>query len=543
MINKYEAFSFLSSPVAVYNSAGGCIYSNEEFRKNISQSDIKRISENRICDKGIIFTHTRGVVRCYLISADEDDEGHRICIYKEITDFVSRKSMTEIIAYGGAEVSEYAEHKIVQKNLRLSSLVDSLESGVLWRALPADLIQVNNSFLKIISQKLIGGLPEIEYNAAYYHKILSEIIETKDYFKDIDRIISENRDSVYTDEVTFKDGRVYMRTFRQLYIGDQPKGYLWKFKDITIRKELESFNIELEANLRALESSESVGIYMEYSGYRFVNEGLLKPLEIDRETLMCEGLGKFISGEIFTGKDSGTLERTVQFERADGSKGFLNLVSDSVMISGKTAHVITLKDSTSHILLQKDLEMNENRFRNIFEKNLAVMLIFDPETMKIVNANQSALEFYGKSYDELVGLEMCDITVVDDMSACMSKLNFIVHKQEGSRIPLQQVTADGSLKEVELLMTPLGEKEGGLLFVIVDDVHERKRYQQELESLNGNLIEMVEKEAVKRRRQEEAAHGKKQTCGDGRDDRQYSPPVASASQCSQLYYPRYERCC
>ncbi len=46
------------------------------------------------------------------------------------------------------------------------------------------------------------------------------------------------------------------------------------------------------------------------------------------------------------------------------------------------------------------------------------MLIFDSATMNIINANKSALEFYGKNIDELQGYEMCDITIVENMKEC-----------------------------------------------------------------------------------------------------------------------------
>lgn len=132
------------------------------------------------------------------------------------------------------------------------------------------------------------------------------------------------------------------------------------------------------------------------------------------------------------------------------------------------------------------------------------MLIFDSATMNIINANKSALEFYGKNIDELQGYEMCDITIVENMKECSDKLSEIVMTGIGKRISAHQKVADGSIRDVELLISPLCGDEDNLLFVIVDDVHDRLRYEKELESLNTNLIKLVEKkEAVKRRRQEE----------------------------------------
>jgi len=502
LTGKYNSFDFISSPIVVFNSLGEIVFTNATYNKKIKSIEKKDYNQGSKCTDGIVFSTEKGVVKCYLVSSDIDDIGNKICIYKEITPFVSRKSMTEIIATD-TEKGDYALRKIIEKNLRMSSVIDSLESGIIIEGSSGNLIQVNNSLLKIITSKGFSELPSGEYDASFFHKILADLIDSDDYLKQKDWIINEHKSGVYTDEVRFKDGRIYTRFFRQLYVGDEPKGYLWKFKDITIRKELENFNVELEANIQALESCESVGIYMEYCGYKFVNKGLETLLEADRDTLICNGLEHYISGKIYTGEADDAIESIIPYTRKDGTETYLNFVSDSLTVYGSQAHVITIKDNTENVLLHRNLEDNEIKFRNIFEKNLAVMLIFDPATMRIVNANKSAIEFYGKSLEELTGLEMCDITIVGDMNACMLKLGEMVKTQSGSRISANQRTANGSIREVELLMSPLGEKEGDLLFVIVDDVHERAKYQRELESLNANLLELVEKEADKRRRQDE----------------------------------------
>jgi PAS domain S-box-containing protein len=484
--------------VIVRNDAGDIVFENESYKNKLKAAGFKRTEKADLKDGGVVFSSEKGLAKCYSVSIDVDNENNTIYLFKEITSFVSRKSMTEIL--DSDDNAEYALKKIIQKNLRMSGLIDVLESGILIEGSSGHLIQVNNSFLKMITSDAMDYALTTEYTAEFYHEILAQLIGSDDYFVQRDKIVSENAGGVYNDEVRFKDGRVYARTYRQLFVGDEPKGGVWKFKDITIRKELESFNIELEANIRALETCESVGIYMEYAGYKFVNKGLEYLLGMDRDSIICEGLEKYL-GAIFS--DQGTaVEKTLAFG-TDETKRYLNIVSDKVTISGNNAKVVTVIDSTENFVLHKDLEKNENRFRSIFEKNQAVMLIFDPSTMEIISANQSAVDFYGKSIEELEGLAICDITTVENMDACMMKLHQIVASQEGGRVPVQQRVANGALRNVELLISPLAEENCNLVFVIVNDVHDRVRYERELENVNANLMEMVGKETEKRRMQEE----------------------------------------
>jgi len=496
-----ETFDYFSSPVAVFDEEGRLLYSNKEYEERIKNNQITGATD-RQSKESTIFVTEKGVVYCYLVSSDIDSHGNRINTYKDITSFVSRKSMNEIVFSSENKREDYALRKIIQKNLRMSSLIDSLESGVFLEGSSGNLVQLNNSFLKMISSKNSIKIPVGEYNADFYHQILSELIVTDDYYGKKEKIINENSTGVYTDEVKMRDGSVYRRTFRQLYVGSDTKGYLWKFKDITIRKELESFSIELEANIRALESCEMVGIFMEYSGYKFVNKGMEHLLGAGRDEILCKGLNSFFDEDIFSPDGVKSYDKVVRYSSA-GSEKYLHLVSDSVTVSGKDAYIVTVIDFTENVLLQKNIERNETRFRNIFEKNLAVMLIMDPENLSIKDANHSAVEFYGQSLEELRGKEMCDLTIVEDMQGCVAKLGHMVQNNVGKRISGRQKTAGGEIREVEMLMTPLESGSDTMLFVIVEDVHDKIHYQHELEDLNKNLIQMVNQEAEKRRRQEE----------------------------------------
>ncbi len=61
---------------------------------------------------------------------------------------------------------------------------------------------------------------------------------------------------------------------------------------------------------------------------------------------------------------------------------------------------------------EEALRRSEERYRQLFEKNRAIKLLVDPETAGIVDANPSALEFYGYSLDEIKQLKITDINIL-----------------------------------------------------------------------------------------------------------------------------------
>ncbi len=58
------------------------------------------------------------------------------------------------------------------------------------------------------------------------------------------------------------------------------------------------------------------------------------------------------------------------------------------------------RDITIEKRFQEELIRSEERFRKLFEEHSAIKLLIDPDTGKIVDANQSAVKFYGYSLNE-----------------------------------------------------------------------------------------------------------------------------------------------
>ncbi len=55
---------------------------------------------------------------------------------------------------------------------------------------------------------------------------------------------------------------------------------------------------------------------------------------------------------------------------------------------------------------------SEQRYRQMFESNLAIKLVIDPINFKIEDANPTAAEFYGYSIDEMKGMSLSQINVL-----------------------------------------------------------------------------------------------------------------------------------
>jgi len=119
------------------------------------------------------------------------------------------------------------------------------------------------------------------------------------------------------------------------------------------------------------------------------------------------------------------------------------------------------------------LAAGEARYRSIFANSHAVMLIIDPQSGRIIDANPAAERFYGWSHDTLTQMQIGQIntlpaeTIRAEMEAA--------HAARRTHFEFRHRRADGSVRDVEVYSGPTESDGQTLLFSIVHDVTERKR--------------------------------------------------------------------
>ena len=122
------------------------------------------------------------------------------------------------------------------------------------------------------------------------------------------------------------------------------------------------------------------------------------------------------------------------------------------------------------------LRQSEEQFRSLFEDHSAVMLILDPETGNIVDANQAAADFYGWPMDQLCRMCIQEINTLspEAVMAEMAKSRLMIQKE----FSFQHRRADGSICDVEVFSNKIEVASKELIYSIIHDVTERKRYEQ-----------------------------------------------------------------
>lgn len=81
--------------------------------------------------------------------------------------------------------------------------------------------------------------------------------------------------------------------------------------------------------------------------------------------------------------------------------------------------VNVLVDITEQAVLGS-LRENEAGFRLLFESNPIPMWVYNSETLSFLDVNEAAVQHYGYSHDEFLGMSILDIRPAEDRAGLMA---------------------------------------------------------------------------------------------------------------------------
>jgi PAS domain S-box-containing protein len=153
----------------------------------------------------------------------------------------------------------------------------------------------------------------------------------------------------------------------------------------------------------------------------------------------------------------------------------------STVLKNAQAHARLQREIEDRVLAEQALADSEERYRSLFENSSSVMLLVDPETARICDANPAACEFYGYDKQTLVRKKITDLDTIPPQDALA--VREAISQHEGNRFVFQHRLADGTLRNVEVFNSPVKFDGRTYLFSIIHDVTERIQREREMETV------------------------------------------------------------
>ncbi len=175
---------------------------------------------------------------------------------------------------------------------------------------------------------------------------------------------------------------------------------------------------------------------------------------------------------------------------ADGSIHEVEIVSDGIELQGKNVFFSIITDISERKQSEEALKESEERFRMLFAGSSAVMIIIDPATGIIIDANQAAAEFYGWPIEVLKQMNINQINTLTPQEITFELDKWHSVNQRHFSFPHRR--ADGSVRDVEIFAKKIEIQGKEVIYDIVHDVTERKQQEEALKRSEKQFRSMFE---------------------------------------------------
>jgi PAS domain S-box-containing protein len=132
----------------------------------------------------------------------------------------------------------------------------------------------------------------------------------------------------------------------------------------------------------------------------------------------------------------------------------------------------------------------EGRYKSLFNNNHAVMMLIDPVSGQIVDANPAACSFYGWQVDEIKNMNICNINTLptDEIAIEMKQST----NENRNYFLFKHRKASGEIVDVEVYSGPIKLNGQTLIYSIVHDITSRIAADLKLQESENRFRSLVE---------------------------------------------------
>jgi diguanylate cyclase (GGDEF)-like protein/PAS domain S-box-containing protein len=169
-----------------------------------------------------------------------------------------------------------------------------------------------------------------------------------------------------------------------------------------------------------------------------------------------------------------------RYVRQDGSIVWVNMMLSLMRdAAGEPKYFIgVVEDISARKQAEVALRESEERFRSMFENHKSIMLLIEPETGEIIDANQAAEKFYNRPQDDLCSLTFFDLNQFPKDQVAQEMIEAKLELKNTFVFPHK--LANGEVRWVEVYSSPIEYKGKQLLFSIIHDITDRKEAEEAL---------------------------------------------------------------
>jgi len=291
------------------------------------------------------------------------------------------------------------------------------------------------------------------------------------------QLITKSRDALnvtgYAQEVIIDDN-TYLHMM--LYDNTETK----KSTDILISSELKYRSLFEHANdaiivvsTKSLNIIDANEIAISFLGYMRDDLLLMSIFDLDSSGNHTQTQDKIADLEIY---NHALYEQVIKNRK--GEKKTVEINAHKLNYGNEDVYQYVIRNISMRKKTEAALKISESRYRQMFESNMAIKLVIDPDNFCIEDANPAAAEFYGYAIEELKGMDLAQINILS-----RKKLNSLILQTREQSLGFYSCPhrlSNGEIRFVEVRDGPMEIEGRQLFYSIIHDVTASKEAESQV---------------------------------------------------------------
>jgi PAS domain S-box-containing protein len=377
------------------------------------------------------------------------------------------------------------EEELRQSKERLSEAMTLAKMGIAEMNLANMHFRLSDELLSIIEDYTVQGR-EI---------VLNEFIERYVVPEDQELVVEVIKNGLNDSELRTFSAQFRLRTPKDVIkVVDLQGRFINRdhvigiFQDITKQKQAETELLVKSRHIEQILFSITDGFFVIDRNFNFtlVNPVFLRMVKMEESQVLGRSIldlfpliGKNDLYEIY--KESLLTGKSRSFEYQDPQQESAYLQFN--IYPTQDGLFVYYKDISSIKEAEREKETLWNTYRRLFETNPMPMWIFDLETLRFLDVNDTAVQLYGYTKDEFRAMTILDIRPKVDQQKLQSLLKTTPRNSYSESEGWRHLLKDGTLIEVDIYAHTIDYYGRKARFVVINDVTSKRKTANEIKKL------------------------------------------------------------